>query len=119
MNRERLVSVDAFRGATVAAMILVNNPGDWGNIYDPLEHAAVALIRRPMHDGQNARPLQPKATSRASLHPRHFSRAKARHRSPQSRYARSYFRAWRGMRTASAPSSMAPNKVPRLSRTTS
>jgi predicted acyltransferase len=39
MNRERLVSVDAFRGATVAGMILVNNPGDWGNIYDPLEHA--------------------------------------------------------------------------------
>jgi predicted acyltransferase len=37
--RERLVSVDAFRGATVAAMILVNNPGDWGHIYWPLEHA--------------------------------------------------------------------------------
>ena len=40
MSRERLVSVDAFRGATVAAMILVNNPGDWGHIYWPLEHAA-------------------------------------------------------------------------------
>ena len=40
MNRERLVSVDAFRGATVAAMILVNNPGDWGHIYWPLAHAA-------------------------------------------------------------------------------
>ena len=40
MNRERLVSVDAFRGATVAAMILVNNPGDWSHIYAPLEHAA-------------------------------------------------------------------------------
>ncbi len=39
MNRERLVSVDAFRGATVAAMILVNNPGDWGHIYWPLAHA--------------------------------------------------------------------------------
>ena len=39
MTRERLVSVDAFRGATVAAMILVNNPGDWGHIYWPLEHA--------------------------------------------------------------------------------
>jgi predicted acyltransferase len=39
MIRERLVSVDAFRGATVAAMILVNNPGDWGQIYWPLEHA--------------------------------------------------------------------------------
>jgi predicted acyltransferase len=39
MTRERLVSIDAFRGATVAAMILVNNPGDWGHIYWPLEHA--------------------------------------------------------------------------------
>ena len=39
MTGERLVSVDAFRGATVAAMILVNNPGDWGHIYWPLEHA--------------------------------------------------------------------------------
>jgi predicted acyltransferase len=35
----RLLSLDFFRGATVAAMILVNNPGDWGNIYSPLEHA--------------------------------------------------------------------------------
>jgi len=35
----RLLSLDFFRGATVAAMILVNNPGDWGNIYAPLEHA--------------------------------------------------------------------------------
>jgi predicted acyltransferase len=36
----RLLSLDFFRGATVAAMILVNNPGDWGNIYPPLEHAS-------------------------------------------------------------------------------
>ena len=36
----RLLSLDVFRGFTVAAMILVNNPGDWGNIYAPLEHAA-------------------------------------------------------------------------------
>ncbi|UOG73729.1 heparan-alpha-glucosaminide N-acetyltransferase domain-containing protein [Hymenobacter tibetensis] len=36
----RLVSLDVFRGITVAAMILVNNPGDWGHIYVPLEHAA-------------------------------------------------------------------------------
>ncbi|TKC05116.1 acyltransferase family protein [Pedobacter frigoris] len=35
----RLLSLDFFRGITVAAMILVNNPGDWGNIYAPLEHA--------------------------------------------------------------------------------
>ncbi|RAK65086.1 acyltransferase family protein [Hymenobacter edaphi] len=36
----RLVSLDVFRGLTVMAMILVNNPGDWGHIYEPLEHAA-------------------------------------------------------------------------------
>ena len=36
----RLLSLDFFRGATVAAMILVNNPGDWGNIYTPLTHAS-------------------------------------------------------------------------------
>lgn len=36
---ERLLSLDFFRGLTVAAMILVNNPGSWSNIYAPLEHA--------------------------------------------------------------------------------
>ena len=35
----RLVSLDAFRGATIASMILVNNPGSWSAIYWPLEHA--------------------------------------------------------------------------------
>jgi len=35
----RLLSLDAFRGITIAAMILVNNPGDWGHIFAPLEHA--------------------------------------------------------------------------------
>ncbi|MXV14642.1 acyltransferase family protein [Hufsiella ginkgonis] len=35
----RLLSLDVFRGLTVAMMILVNNPGDWGRIYLPLEHA--------------------------------------------------------------------------------
>ena len=35
----RLISLDVFRGLTVMAMILVNNPGDWGHIYPPLEHA--------------------------------------------------------------------------------
>ncbi|TVQ14637.1 MAG: DUF1624 domain-containing protein [Balneolaceae bacterium] len=35
----RLVSLDVFRGATVAAMILVNNPGTWAHIYGPLKHA--------------------------------------------------------------------------------
>jgi predicted acyltransferase len=36
---ERMVSLDVFRGATIAAMILVNDPGSWGHIYPPLEHA--------------------------------------------------------------------------------
>src|SRR5829696_2813183 len=36
----RMLSLDVFRGLTVAGMILVNNPGDWGAIYSPLEHAA-------------------------------------------------------------------------------
>jgi predicted acyltransferase len=35
----RMVSLDVFRGATIAAMILVNDPGSWGHIYPPLEHA--------------------------------------------------------------------------------
>jgi predicted acyltransferase len=36
---KRLLSLDAFRGLTIATMILVNNPGDWSNIYAPLKHA--------------------------------------------------------------------------------
>jgi predicted acyltransferase len=36
---KRYYSLDVFRGATVALMILVNNPGTWSHIYDPLEHA--------------------------------------------------------------------------------
>lgn len=35
----RLMSLDVFRGATIAAMVLVNNPGNWGAIYRPLDHA--------------------------------------------------------------------------------
>jgi predicted acyltransferase len=35
----RLLSLDVFRGLTVAAMILVNNPGSWAHIYAPLRHA--------------------------------------------------------------------------------
>jgi predicted acyltransferase len=35
----RLPSVDALRGATVAAMVLVNNPGTWSAVYPPLRHA--------------------------------------------------------------------------------
>ncbi|MDB5222760.1 MAG: Protein of unknown function transrane [Chitinophagaceae bacterium] len=37
--KERFYSLDVFRGATVALMILVNNPGSWSHIYSPLEHA--------------------------------------------------------------------------------
>ncbi len=37
---ERLISLDVFRGITVAGMVLVNNPGDWSAVYAPLEHAA-------------------------------------------------------------------------------
>lgn len=36
---QRLLSLDAFRGFTIAAMLLVNNPGDWGHLYGPLAHA--------------------------------------------------------------------------------
>ncbi len=35
----RLLSVDALRGLTVAAMVLVNNPGTWRAVYAPLDHA--------------------------------------------------------------------------------
>ncbi|SFL26725.1 acyltransferase family protein [Lysobacter sp. cf310] len=35
----RYASVDALRGLTVAAMLLVNNPGDWNHVYAPLLHA--------------------------------------------------------------------------------
>lgn len=37
---ERLLALDVFRGMTIAAMLLVNNPGDWGAIHPPLAHAA-------------------------------------------------------------------------------
>ena len=36
---QRYYSLDVFRGATVALMILVNNPGSWAHIFGPLEHA--------------------------------------------------------------------------------
>lgn len=35
----RYASVDALRGITVAAMLLVNNPGTWSHVFAPLEHA--------------------------------------------------------------------------------
>lgn len=36
---KRLLSLDFFRGITIAAMILVNNPGNWSHVYPPLLHA--------------------------------------------------------------------------------
>ena len=36
----RLQSLDVFRGLTIAAMLLVNNPGSWSHVYPPLEHVA-------------------------------------------------------------------------------
>jgi predicted acyltransferase len=36
----RSLALDVFRGATIAAMILVNMPGSWAHVYGPLRHAA-------------------------------------------------------------------------------
>ena len=38
-GQHRLMSLDVFRGLTMAAMVIVNNPGDWGAVYAPLLHA--------------------------------------------------------------------------------
>jgi predicted acyltransferase len=35
----RVMALDAFRGMTIAGMILVNNPGSWDDVYGPLAHA--------------------------------------------------------------------------------
>lgn len=39
ITQNRLLSLDVFRGMTIAGMVLVNNPGTWSAIYSPLEHA--------------------------------------------------------------------------------
>ena len=39
LKSERLLSLDVFRGITIAGMILVNNPGSWSHIYPQLRHA--------------------------------------------------------------------------------
>ena len=39
ITSDRLISLDVFRGITIAGMVLVNNPGTWSSIYWPLEHA--------------------------------------------------------------------------------
>jgi predicted acyltransferase len=38
-NSGRLVSLDIFRGLTIAFMIIVNTPGSWENVYSPLRHS--------------------------------------------------------------------------------
>lgn len=35
----RLLSIDVFRGMTIAFMIIVNTPGSWSYVYSPLLHA--------------------------------------------------------------------------------
>ncbi|HHP7240825.1 MAG TPA: acyltransferase family protein [Cyclobacteriaceae bacterium] len=39
ISSKRLISLDAFRGLTIAGMIIVNNPGSWSHLYPPLAHA--------------------------------------------------------------------------------
>ncbi len=36
---ERLLALDVFRGLTITAMVLVNNPGSWSHVYSPMLHA--------------------------------------------------------------------------------
>jgi predicted acyltransferase len=38
MENKRLISLDAFRGFTIAAMILVNFAGNWDHVFEPLQH---------------------------------------------------------------------------------
>src|SRR6202012_2224510 len=35
----RVLSIDVLRGITIAFMILVNDPGDWGHVYAQLDHS--------------------------------------------------------------------------------
>jgi predicted acyltransferase len=39
-SKQRFAALDVFRGATVAFMILVNNPGSWSTMFEPLKHAS-------------------------------------------------------------------------------
>jgi predicted acyltransferase len=38
-SSQRLISLDALRGYTIALMVIVNDPGSWRYVYPPLEHA--------------------------------------------------------------------------------
>lgn len=39
LTKKRLLALDVLRGITIAGMIMVNNPGSWGYVYAPLQHA--------------------------------------------------------------------------------
>jgi predicted acyltransferase len=87
--RSRLVALDAFRGATIALMVLVNDPGDGEHVYAPLRHAewhgwtptdvvfpsflwivGVALtlsLSRRMQDGADKRAVLAHAARRAGI----------------------------------------------------
>jgi len=39
LSQDRMLAIDALRGITITAMILVNNPGSWQYVYPPLLHA--------------------------------------------------------------------------------
>ncbi len=39
LSSQRLISLDALRGFTIAGMVIVNDPGSWTSVYAPLEHA--------------------------------------------------------------------------------
>jgi predicted acyltransferase len=39
VKSQRLISLDALRGFTIAAMVIVNDPGSWNSVYWPLLHA--------------------------------------------------------------------------------
>ena len=36
---DRLISLDALRGFTIAGMVIVNDPGSWSHVFSPLLHA--------------------------------------------------------------------------------
>lgn len=39
MTKDRLISLDIFRGLTILLMTIVNNPGSWATVYPPLLHS--------------------------------------------------------------------------------
>ena len=39
MTKDRLISLDVFRGLTILLMTIVNNPGSWATVYTPLLHS--------------------------------------------------------------------------------